>query len=1344
MSFSVDLWNGFDPIKAQYSSVRNKLKFFSKLLSTYISIETTYCKSIENLFKEYKENKENMINSEFLLDVSFNKIFEMFEFEYEKRKSYYNDINKIILEPLNTFLESPKIKVSKFYSDNSENMESFNKSINTLIDKQTIFHSYCKELTLAIAQDETSNVHKSQKSKSQKLLEKVKDYKEDYINCIKETNIARENYNSATEKILETIESMFRELVEKLRESLFVFSSKRVEILKLLIYKEEENYKDFHSKIDTDTEIINFIIRNATKEFPMLKIEFLPIKYNVLEKYVKSKNKYQEKEFAKIKEDIKNYFESHNIFKDDDLSIKTNKKPNDMSSRRFTFFNKKSQNNINNSNSLENKIQENKIFIENYLSDLFCHKYEKELKENKIDKNKENKEEIDISNENNIAKDSNQKDKSKENSSIENKDEITGENKDNNSIQNKDNNTSENQEDKTKENMTKKEENNNINLENKDINESMGLEKIEDITKLITSQSDENHLFYIEVIIRKLSFLRSRGYFELKEVSYNILISIFDSILKQNPKNDYILKNIIILAHTFYKLESGKKIYLQEGLKGRRIFNNPETWHRAINYSMNLSSADKDIVNYRKNINEIKEKINKESVVTIPAYLMDIRFFTDNEQVYNDVKYYYNKVYNLDQDSINHQEESYRNTHPESSKKKEGNEKYNIIDINEKKDNKIITINDIITNNNLDIQTSLSSTIKHCSSFKTELIYKNIKIEKVSHFEFIPNIRKISESNDKNKDKNENKCKDISNHQIERTEPITTVNDMEEKKNMSNEVKEKAEYILSVIENKDNNTDINIKTDNDDKDNNENINKNEIKTNKDSNKDKIINNNEKVNLNQIEFDEFVIVEKYKDECIKGKKEENNTDSKKENVKNETNIIINDENNGNSNKEDKKDIKEKTEEIISEEKQENASSEIINNENKNENNLKENNNIKIDDSNKINIAEECDKNKNEEKGNLCNNITEVIELNDKKEKNINDNLNKEVNDKKDDNNDAKEKNIIVSESNSKEEIIKHIKNYLNENNEIINEKANNDNKPENEINIEPEIKEANKDETKEEIKDLKMISIKENNNEVDKEIKDEQNTKKEEDDKNEVNNNELNILNKNEESNDINNNNENQKETLINVIYDFIKKEEALNENLNKEDNNIEKKNNDNKEESIIEKNIEEKIETKDDMNNKEEKQDEKIIEENKLENNIEEKKIENSIEENKNENDIELKNIENTIEENKAEERKIENNKEEMNIEIKIGEKIDENNIEENKVENNIDEKKPENNIEDIKAENNKEENNNIENNKEENKIEKNTEEKNDEQNQDEEKNNHEQEKILIESKEKMENNDNK
>ena len=46
----------------------------------------------------------------------------------------------------------------------------------------------------------------------------------------------------------------------------------------------------------------------------------------------------------------------------------------------------------------------------------------------------------------------------------------------------------------------------------------------------------------------------------------NVLI-IFIKILRENKNNDYILKNILILAQTFYKLENGEKIYIQESLK---------------------------------------------------------------------------------------------------------------------------------------------------------------------------------------------------------------------------------------------------------------------------------------------------------------------------------------------------------------------------------------------------------------------------------------------------------------------------------------------------------------------------------------------------------------------------------------------------------------------------------------------------------------------------------------------------------------------------------------------------------------------------------------------------------
>ena len=76
MSFCVDLWNGFDLIKNQHNSIYRKLKSLKNLLISYISIEIEYCKKLENVYKDHKDNTK----PEFLLDESFQKIIEIFNY----------------------------------------------------------------------------------------------------------------------------------------------------------------------------------------------------------------------------------------------------------------------------------------------------------------------------------------------------------------------------------------------------------------------------------------------------------------------------------------------------------------------------------------------------------------------------------------------------------------------------------------------------------------------------------------------------------------------------------------------------------------------------------------------------------------------------------------------------------------------------------------------------------------------------------------------------------------------------------------------------------------------------------------------------------------------------------------------------------------------------------------------------------------------------------------------------------------------------------------------------------------------------------------------------------------
>ena len=73
---------------------------------------------------------------------------------------------------------------------------------------------------------------------------------------------------------------------------------------------------------------------------------------------------------------------------------------------------------------------------------------------------------------------------------------------------------------------------------------------------------------------------------------------------------------------------------------------------------MNLANTDKDLtISLRKE--DLINKIEKEAFMTIISYLCDLKQFTDNEKVYQDVKFFYVSVYKLDENTVNQSVEDY-------------------------------------------------------------------------------------------------------------------------------------------------------------------------------------------------------------------------------------------------------------------------------------------------------------------------------------------------------------------------------------------------------------------------------------------------------------------------------------------------------------------------------------------------------------------------------------------------------------------------------------------------------------------------------------------------------------
>ena len=1284
MSFCVDLWNGFDIIKTQIINTQKKLKTFSKLLSSYIALEINNCKNLENIYKEFKDTSE----PEFLLDESFKKAIEIFDSENQNRKNYYNNLIKMVQEPLNLYLEKPKITMNKCFSDNMENTDIFNRLLNILIEKQTFFHNQCRELSsqVAIMEMDKINHHniKNSENKCKKILAKVKYCKEDYLNCLKDTNKEREKYNSKTEEILSTLEEIYAEMIGKLQSSLYNFTTFRIEFYQKLIKNELKEFNDTHSRINPEKEIFDFIVKNATKEFPMIKFEFCPLKFAVLNKYVKSKHiKFPEKNFPNIYKAIKNYFDTNNIFRDDS-SFFPKQKGGDSFTRRFTFFSKKPQINIQN----DDEMKRNKEFLENYITDIFTgngieNKEDKEKikdkneQKNKEDKTKENAEikaEETINKSNQIEtteKSDNLDDKKTEennnkvslrkalsdkvvnkNNSIEYKDISINNNeekkkedyelniKDINKNENKNNNMDSNIKENKEENniIENKPQNNEIienkeekkiieneeknkeqNLENKNIiiedkntklsNDEQNekekekekekeniIKKLDfgDLIKLINN-TNENNFFYIEILIKKLSYLRSKGIFKISDYAYKIILALFVTILQQNSKNDYILKNILILCQTFYKLQNNEKIYLQEGIKGREIFKSPETWHRVINYSMNLSCTDKDLANLKTN--EIIEKINKESKVVVIAYLCDIKQYTDDVKVFSDVKDYYINVYNMDKDKVDKEVEEYMKmlhsnnpetkTEKDSKKKndkvtKKDRNKENIIIENNKTNKKgDLTLNEIITNNNIDINTNMRSFL-----FKNETSTKkdnnHNEIINTNNFEIKKEIN--------NKEKKEKK--EQKDNKIKEEGESKNIIKEEKEKNSEDNINN---IINSIIENKEQKKDSN-------QHNKQEINKIGININ---NKEKIEDNsNNEKEIPKEEIDNNIKSEKEEQKEIgtikiedkNGNEEKNNkNENNEENIgkDNEIKDSIKDKDNNSKNisdnKEDKiienpsnEEIKEQSKEekniekeVIKEsvDNEKNESNQEINNDKNKQNEIKEENINKNNDTlNFVNsiinfiakeeekIGEEETKIKEEKvKNNDKENKEKVIEKDDK-------NIEESKEEKIDDNKDKNEQDIEKIEENekvnkqNKDEINENEKNEDKKKNEKIKEEVKGENKEEKKENIEEEKKEKDKNEKedKEEKKENenKEEEIKEIDNE--KEKKDGENKKeekKEEENKEEDNDNKI---NKNEENKE-EENKESEKEKIKNKEIENEEeiKETKINEELkNKEEKEI--------------------------------------------------------------------------------------------------------------------------------------------------------------------------------------------
>ena len=643
MSFNVDLWNGFEVIKSSFDSNLNKLNQLINILDSYSFFIKEYYTNLFNLYSSTNKiiNKDNSTfdNLLYLLLISFKTESEYYE-------NHYNLINKSLQETKER-IEKIKLNIQQYFQSYEINKENFNNALNNLISKQENFYESCKELCLNIAQEETNkifienqnNINNKKRSSTENLKIKIEKKetpldcvflaKSNYIKFIFESNKLRENYNNNTENILLKLESQYKDILYYFECLMKIYINDKIMIHnKILTLNNNNNEKTFKN-INYETIFNDFIENNVTKEFPMIKLEFIPFKLtkNIFENNQKlnNYNELKKEEQNKIFNLIKNYISENNI----------NLYESDFSK---IFLKSKEQQNLLKSNEVN--LDETKTIIEIDEDDF---EIIKSKKKKEIEKKKKNFNFI----------------KNFINTLV---------------IEETESNKKEEKED---ENVI-------------DIDESIKYNKILVKFMDLISPKNKEKFEYLNAFIQFLTIVRVKGFFKLNPYVYQIFINIFTYIL-MNYKNSYdYVRNIILLSQTFYKGDDENpddvKIYLLNGLKNHSVFKEPQTWHRAINYSLSLSIKNSSLYKLEiQNKEDYYKNLDKIVLNIFISYLYDMRISTTDLKVYEKVKHFYSKIYKLDEKMVDEQV----NKLLEINSKKEKNDKLeNKIEDNNIKENK--------------------------------------------------------------------------------------------------------------------------------------------------------------------------------------------------------------------------------------------------------------------------------------------------------------------------------------------------------------------------------------------------------------------------------------------------------------------------------------------------------------------------------------------------------------------------------------------------------------------------------------------------------------------------------
>ena len=300
MSFRVDLWNGLNVIKTQFTSTFNKMSNLCDILLYYANYQKSYSKNLESL---YKDNKD-LIKDDYLLDKGILELINNFKLESEYHKVHYKYIKKKIIVSIKEIIEKEKISFNSIFNEGIQIQENFMKIKNNLINKQKAYNNSLKEFynfisnfdeneikfilenekisndnlnshidndinrITAMSQSEMkinnitnidNKINKQHIAKKEKLIDKINETKNEYTTTINESNEYLKVYRNTFENVLQSLEEKYRTLIEIIHSSLISTMNQRIELINKLNLLYTNFLENNVKKILIKKEIFNII-----------------------------------------------------------------------------------------------------------------------------------------------------------------------------------------------------------------------------------------------------------------------------------------------------------------------------------------------------------------------------------------------------------------------------------------------------------------------------------------------------------------------------------------------------------------------------------------------------------------------------------------------------------------------------------------------------------------------------------------------------------------------------------------------------------------------------------------------------------------------------------------------------------------------------------------------------------------------------------------------------------------------------------------------------------------------------------------------------------------------------